>query len=158
MNILKSIPITVTVGNNVFFFLKNNIYIYGDGVRERESIWRWSEREREYMAMEWERERYRYILRGLAHPLCYSHRLSPLSRPRIGDLGWLQPDELKSRFGPAFSEAAFFWWALGNHKFHRRCWMLFLMMMMIVILVGSKRSQFIPPLLILVGLWWCNVM
>ncbi|CAK9084712.1 unnamed protein product [Durusdinium trenchii] len=24
----------------------------------------------------------------------------------IGDLGWLQPDELKSRFGPAFSEAA----------------------------------------------------
>ena len=86
MNILKSIPITVTVGNNVVFFLKKHIYIYGDGVRER----------------------YIYnILRGLAHPLCYSHRLSPLSRPRIGDLGWLQPDELKSRFGPAFSEAAF---------------------------------------------------
>ena len=25
---------------------------------------------------------------------------------RIGDLGWLQPDELKSKFGPAFSEVA----------------------------------------------------
>ena len=101
----------------MFFFFLNNIYIYGDGVRERESIWRWSERESIWRWSEREREIYIYIyfvawLIHYAIPIDFRH----YHVRGLEILDGFSPTSSRAALDPPFQRQPFFGgrWGITN--------------------------------------------